>query len=85
MSEVITRLNPPIPLNTSRGSGFAHFMISYGAENDLYWVVFLDDSGQIWSISNRDVRAVKNYSFDRPVVEYPDLVPRHKPKSRVAA
>jgi hypothetical protein len=84
MSEVITRLSPPIPLNTAKGPGFAHFMISYGAENDLYWVIFRDDGKGIWHVPNRKVRPVKNWSFDRPSVDYPELedVPRPKPRKK---
>jgi hypothetical protein len=59
------QLNPPIPLRTSRGSGWAHFVIDYGMEADLIWVVFLDESGECWSFNNREIRAVKNYTFGR--------------------
>ena len=36
---MITQLNPPLPLETSKGPGLAHFVIDYGAEADLLWVV----------------------------------------------
>jgi hypothetical protein len=62
---MFTQLQPPIPLRTSRGSGWAHFVIDYGMDSDLIWVVFLDESGECWSFSNREIRAVKNYTFGR--------------------
>lgn len=59
----VTRLDPPIPLDTSRGPGFAHFLIDYGTEYDLLWQVFLKASGESWCISNRDVRLDRNWSM----------------------
>lgn len=59
----ITQLDPPIPLETPKGSGLAHLVIDYGPEFNLLWTVFLNDSGECWSFSNTDVRAQKNASF----------------------
>ncbi len=50
------QLNPPLPLNTPKGEGFAHFLIDYGPESDLYWTVFITATGEIWTFSNREVR-----------------------------
>ena len=36
---MITQLNPPLPLRTSKGDGLAHFVIDYGPESHLMWVV----------------------------------------------
>lgn len=33
------QLNPPIPMNTPKG--FAHLVIDYGPESDLYWTVLI--------------------------------------------
>lgn|SRR5574337_1152692 len=59
---MIIQLNPPIPLITPDGKGIAHFMIDYGVEHDLIWVVFLED-GEIWCFLNKDVRAVENLTI----------------------
>ena len=40
-----TQLNPPLPLETSKGPGWAHFVIDYGQEFALLWVVFMDADG----------------------------------------
>ena len=32
---MITQLDPPLPLETPRGAGLAHFVIDYGPEADL--------------------------------------------------
>ncbi len=62
---MITQLNPPLPMKTSKGDGWAHFVIDYGAEADLLWVVFLDEDGQCWSIPNLEIRIQSNWSLRR--------------------
>jgi len=59
------QLNPPLPLNTPKGKGFAHFLIDYGPESDLYWTVFITETGEIWTFANREVRASKNITLGR--------------------
>jgi len=62
---MILQLNPPIPLITPKGKGFAHLVIDYSQEYDLIWVVFLDDSGECWSYSNKEVKIVYNETLRR--------------------
>jgi hypothetical protein len=47
---VLTQLNPPLPLETSKGPGWAHFVIDYGPESALLWVVFMDADGACWTV-----------------------------------
>ncbi len=61
----ITQLNPPLPLATPKGSGWAHFVIDYGSECDLMWVVFLDEDGACWTVPNPEVRMAWNWSMGR--------------------
>ena len=60
------QLNPPLPLTTPRGNGFAHFLIDYSREHDLLWVVFLDDTGESWTFNNREIRLQSNITMGRP-------------------
>jgi hypothetical protein len=62
---MIVRIDPPMPLNTPRGSAMAHFLIDYGIEFDLYWVCFIDETSECWTISNRDIRAQSNITIGR--------------------
>jgi hypothetical protein len=62
---MITQLNPPLPLETPKGSGMAHFVIDYGPEADLMWVVFMDEDGACWSVPNPEVRMAFNWSLGR--------------------
>lgn len=59
---MILQLDPPLPLKTSKGDGWAHFMIDYGMEHHIMWVVFLDDTGQCWTFQNPDVRLDPNWT-----------------------
>jgi hypothetical protein len=59
------QLNPPIPVDTPRGKGYAHVLIDYSQEHDLLWVVFLDESRECWTFSNREIRAQENVTMGR--------------------
>lgn len=62
---MITQLNPPLPLHTPKGDGWAHFVLDHGLEADLIWVVFLDADGTCWSVPNQEVRMHWNWSVGR--------------------
>ena len=66
---MLTQLNPPLPLDTSKGRGMAHFVIDYGPEADLLWVVFMDKDGACWSVPNPEVRMHCNWSLGRRKAE----------------
>lgn len=62
---MFTQLNPPLPMKTSKGDGYALAVIDYGLEHNLLWVVALDDSGEIWCVPNSEVRVPSNWSAGR--------------------
>lgn len=62
---MILQLNPPIPLITPKGKGFAHFLIDYSQEHDLQWVVFIDETGECWTFRNDKIRIVPNETLER--------------------
>jgi len=70
---MMTRIDPPIPLTTPKGKGMAHFIIDYGMENDLMWVVFQDDTGECWTWENSQIRARINQTIGRTKVSSIDL------------
>jgi len=61
----LIQLDPPIPIQTPKGSGIGHFLIDYGPEHDLHWVVFQDETGECWTWSNRLIRGQKNITLGR--------------------
>jgi hypothetical protein len=62
---MMLQLNPPIPVTTPMGKGWAHILIDYSQEHDLLWVVFLDETGECWTLPNRDIRIQSNLSLGR--------------------
>src|SRR5450755_1155476 len=70
----ILQLDPPIPVVTPKGEGYAHLLIDYGPEYNLLWVCFLDDSGECWTYDITQIRAQKNVTMGRTFVS------RHQPK-----
>jgi hypothetical protein len=62
---MIIQLNPPIPLETEKGSAQAMFLIDYSTEHSLIWVCFIDATGECWSIPNEKIRASKNITLGR--------------------
>ncbi len=68
---MITQLNPPLPLHTAKGAGWAHFVIDYGPEYDLVWVVFMDNDGACWSVPNPEVKMQFNWTLGRRKPERP--------------
>lgn len=65
---MLTQLNPSIPvLIKDRGTGEAIAIIDYSKEDDLIFVVALDDGGEVWCVPNQDIRLIKNYTIGRKI------------------
>lgn len=62
---MITRIEPPIPVNTPKGKATAIAWVDYGSENDLIWMCFQDDTGECWQWENADIRARTNLTIGR--------------------
>lgn len=62
---MMLQLNPPIPVETPHGKALAQILIDYGAEHDLVWVCFQNDTAEIWCWNNKHVRAQNNITFSR--------------------
>lgn len=69
---MFTQLDPPLPLETSKGRGYAFAVIDYGFEHNLLWVVALDHSGEVWCVPNSEVRMQANWSAGRRPHEQQD-------------
>lgn len=64
--DMFTQLNPPIPMYVAdKGEGIAIAVIDYGIDFDLYWIVAMNNGGEIWAIKNPEVRAVINQTLGR--------------------
>jgi hypothetical protein len=58
------RLEPPIPVVTSDGPGFAIIMTDYSQEHDRLWCVILND-GRFGDYRQSSIRAQTNISLGR--------------------
>ena len=65
MNSKMLQLDPPIPLITPKGKGLAYILIDYSVDYDLLWVVGLNETGECWTFSNKDIRFVENISIGR--------------------
>jgi hypothetical protein len=67
---MFTQLNPPQPFEVvGKGCGMAIGVIDYGPDFDLRYVVILDGNGEVWTVSNREVRGVVNQTMGRRTSE----------------
>ena len=62
---MILQLNPQLPLRTPRGPAQAIFLIDYSEEADLLFTCIMDETGEIWTFNNKEVRGFENYSIGR--------------------
>lgn len=69
----ILELKQQLEVDTPRGRGRVMYITEYGMEIEKLFTVIIDDSGEIWEFTNRDIRAVSNISFGRQI-------PRKKPQ-----
>ena len=60
------QLNPTIPIFRKSDSmgGYAFMVIDYSQEHDLLFVCAMDN-GEIWTLSNRDIRISNNITLGR--------------------
>jgi hypothetical protein len=59
------QLNPPIPVVTEKGDGWAYFLKEESMDHHVVWGVVLDDGGEIWWIENPQVKVGHNYTYGR--------------------
>lgn len=69
----ILQLNPQIPMSCPKGEGFAIAMIDYSQEHDILFVIAINDTGEIWTFNNSEVRAVKNITIGRHLPKIPPV------------
>jgi hypothetical protein len=69
---VILQLEPVLEVDTPKGRGHAEFLLDYGPEADLLWVVVMRDTGEIWTLRNADLRATANVSIGRKLAARTD-------------
>ena len=63
---MILQLNPMIPIYrvSDKTKGYAFLVIDYSQEHNLLFTCAMDD-GEVWTLSNKEIRFQKNISLDR--------------------
>lgn len=64
------QLNPMIPIIriSDTMKGYAFLVIDYSQEHDLLFTCAMDN-GEIWTLSNKDIRVQQNITMGRNVVD----------------
>jgi hypothetical protein len=60
-----------IEVDTPRGRGRILYITEYGMEIEKLFTVGLDETGEIWEFTNRDIRLVSNITFGRKLAKKP--------------
>ena len=64
---MIIQLNPMLPVVCPKGKGYAFALIDYSQEHHLMFVIALDDTGEIWTFENPEVRVQFNQTIKRGI------------------
>ncbi len=62
---MILEITQLIWLTTPKGQAIAKFLIDYGPESDLQWVCFIQETKEVWTFSNFDIRVETNVTLGR--------------------
>jgi hypothetical protein len=54
-----------VEVTTPKGDGIIWLVTDYGHETDTIYTVIIDESGEFWQFTHRDIRAKKNITFHR--------------------
>jgi hypothetical protein len=54
-----------ITVSTPKGDGTVWYIIDYGHETDTVYTVIIDETGEIWQFTHKDIRVKKNITFGR--------------------
>ncbi|WP_160169047.1 hypothetical protein [Bradyrhizobium sp. Ai1a-2] len=61
----VHELREALWVDTPKGEALVKFLVDRGIDSDNEWICVVNDTGEIWSFNNRDIRAVKNYTVGR--------------------
>lgn len=53
-----------IEVVTPKGEGFIWLVTEYGTETDTIYTIILKESGEIWQMTHKEIRAKNNWTFN---------------------
>ena len=54
-----------VDVTTPRGDGAIWLVTDYGHESDTIYTVILNESGEMWQFTHKDIRVKNNITFGR--------------------
>jgi len=54
-----------LEVSTPKGDGVVWYLIDYGHESDTIYTIIINDTGEIWQFTNRDIIVKPNITFRR--------------------
>jgi len=54
-----------VEVSTPKGDGIIWMVIDYGHETDTIYTVIINDTGEFWQFTHKNIRAKKNITFNR--------------------
>jgi hypothetical protein len=52
-------------VSTPKGNGIVWLVTDYGHETDTIYTVILDETGELWQYTHKDLKIRKNITFGR--------------------
>jgi len=62
---VIYEPRQPLEVDTPKGRGRVWLVTDYGTETEKLFTVVLNESGEVWEFTNKDIRATQNLTMGR--------------------
>jgi hypothetical protein len=62
---MIHEFNNRIEVTTPKGDGVIIYLIDYGHETDTIYTIIINETGEIWQFTNRDIIVKPNITFRR--------------------
>lgn len=56
-----------VEVDTPKGPGVIWLITDYGHETDTIYTVVLNESGEFWQFTHKDIRAKNNITFGRVI------------------
>ena len=59
--------NNRVDVITPKGDGVIWMVMDYGHESDTIYTIILNNSGQMWQYTHKDIRVKNNITFNRVI------------------
>jgi hypothetical protein len=54
-----------LEVSTPKGDGVVFYLIDYGHESDTIYTIIINDTGELWQFSHKDIIVKPNITFRR--------------------